>query len=365
MNHSQQPPKPSRRNRGLIGSFDDLVLAEKAEKGPGEILPSVPLTSSRALSENAPALDGSYHRRQFLDGKPKEEVSEGFKPVPHSVNEAVDSVRRPSSPNGKVVSALRPNTSVSSSSLRPRTEQQSRTVRPASKMVAPQNQPKVTPQASQSLPVATPLGPKHDAPAVRTRLSQPKRDTSTSHGQKRLPSTTPPRPNLDTLVVSTVKSSQPKPDTPTSRGQKKLPLVTPSGSNLDTPAVSTVNSLKAKPNTPTSRGQKSLPSVTPPRLAPTVSTVHSSRSDFDTPPLHGENSPRSISVADDHSQSTVVPTPTRRRASPSSSSASASHGRVTVQCGATNMSNEPCSQSVMLPPTHALLDSMPAALLSP
>ncbi|KAI6137236.1 hypothetical protein F5141DRAFT_1079875 [Pisolithus sp. B1] len=328
MNHSQQPPKPSRRNRGLIGSFDDLVLAEKADKGPGEILPS-------ATSDHGE--DGSHHRRQFLDGKPKEEVSEGFKPVPHSVNEAVDSVRRPSSPNGKVVSALRPNTSVSSSSLRPRTEQQSRTVRPASKMVAPQNQPKVTPQASQSLPVATPVGPKHDAPAVRTRLSQPKRDTSTSHGQKRLPSTTPPRPNLDTLVVSTVKSSQPKPDTPT----------------------------PPKPNTPTSRGQKSLPSVTPPRLAPTVSTVHSSRSDFDTPPLHGENSPRSISVADDHSQSTVVPTPTRRRASPSSSSASASHGRVTVQCGATNMSNEPCSQSVMLPPTHALLDSMPAALLSP
>ncbi|KAI6100798.1 hypothetical protein EV401DRAFT_2201901 [Pisolithus croceorrhizus] len=367
MKHSRQPLKPSRRNRGLVGSFDDLVLAEKVDKGPGKILPSVPPTSSRSLSENAPALvplatseheeDRSHRGRQFLDGKPQEELPGGFEPM----KKVVDSVRRPSSPNGEVASALRPNTSASSSRLRPRTEQQSQAVQPASKMIASQKQPKVTPQSAQSLPVATPLRPKRDAPAVCTRSSQPKCDTSTSDGQNGLPFTTPPLPNLDTLAVSTVKSSQPKPDTPTSRGQKKLPLMTPPGSSLDTPAVSSMDSLEVGPSTPASSGQKSPPSMTPPQPAPTVSTVYSSRSDPDTPPVHGANSPHSIPVADVPSQSAVVTTPTRRRVSPSSSSASASPGRVTAQCGATTMSNEPCSQIVTLPPTHAMLDPIPAA----
>ncbi|KAI6137234.1 hypothetical protein F5141DRAFT_1288778 [Pisolithus sp. B1] len=228
MSRSQQPSKPfRRRNRRLVGSFNALAFAEKADKGPEKILQSVPLTSSRSLSENAPSFvlsatsdhgeDGRHHYRQFLDGKPKEEFPGRFKPVQLSVNKVADSVRCPSSPNGIVASALRPNTLGS--------------------LIASQNQPKVTLQPPQSLPVATPLGPKLDAPAVRTlRSSQPKPDTSTSHGQKNLPSTTPSQLNLDMPVVSTVNSLQPNPVTPTSHGQKRLPLVTPLGSNLDIPA---------------------------------------------------------------------------------------------------------------------------------
>ncbi|KAI6117564.1 hypothetical protein EDD16DRAFT_1481406 [Pisolithus croceorrhizus] len=195
-------------------------------------------------------------------------------------------------------------------------------------MTGSQNQPKATLQPPQSLPFVTPLEPKRDAPPVSTVYSpQPKPDTLTSHGQKRLPFVTPSRHNLDTPAVSTVYSPQPKPDTPASRSQKRPPFVTPPRPNLDAPAIY---------------------------------TAYSPQSDPDTPPTHGANCPRFISATDDLSRPAFIVTPTRPRAISSSSSASASPGRLTVQCGATTKSNRPCSRTVKLPPTHAILDPIPA-----
>ncbi|KAI6036927.1 hypothetical protein PISMIDRAFT_685748 [Pisolithus microcarpus 441] len=336
MNHPRQPSKPS-RNRDLVESFDALALAEKADKGSEKILPSGPLSSSRALSENASALvfsatrdngdEGKHHCRRFSDSKLKEKFLGGFEPVLVAVHKVMDSVRRPSSPNGKVASAPHPNTSGSMPWSRPHTEQRSRTMQHALQMSSSQNQPKTTLQPPQSPPFVTPLEPKRNAPAVSTVYSpQPKPDTLTPHGQKRR-FVTPSRPNLDTPAVSTVYSPQPKPDTPTSRGQKRPPFVTPPRPNLDAPAVY---------------------------------TAYSQQSDPDTPPTHGAKGPCSISAPDVLSRPAVVVTPARPRAISSSSSASASPGQFTVQCGATTKSNRPCSRAVKIPPTHAILEPIPA-----
>ncbi|KAI6007840.1 hypothetical protein EDC04DRAFT_2781012 [Pisolithus marmoratus] len=299
MNHPQQSSKPS-RSRDLVESFNALALAGKTDKGPEKILPIVPLSSSRALSENAPVLvlsatsdhgdDGKHHRRRFSDGKLKEKVIGGFEPVLLAVNKVMDSVRRSSSPNGKVVSGPHPNTPGSIPRPSPQTEQRSRTMQHAFQMMGSPNEPKMTPQSSQSLPFVAPPGPKRGAPAV-----------------------------------STVYSPRSKPDTPTLHGPKGLRFTTPLRPKLDGPAVSTVYSPQSNP---------------------------------DTPPTHGAKSASSISVANDLSR---LVTPTRPHATSPASSASVSpSGQVTVQCGATTKSNKQCSRTVKLPPTHAILDPMPA-----
>ncbi|KAI6009392.1 hypothetical protein F5J12DRAFT_823253 [Pisolithus orientalis] len=296
MNHPHQSSKPS-RNRDLVESFNALALAEKSDKGPGKILTDAPLSSSRALSENVPALnlsatadygDDQKHRsRWFSDGKSKKRLIGSFEPVLHAVNKVMDSVRRPSSPY--------PNTPGPMPRPRPQTEQRSRTMQHALQMIDSQNQPKATLQPPQTLPFATHLQPKHDAPAV-----------------------------------STVYSPQFKPDIPASHDPKRLPFATPPRPKLDAPVVSTVYSLQSNPDTPRTHGAKSAPAIP--------------------------------SAADDFSRPTFVVTPTRPHTTSISSSASTSpSGQVTVQCGATTKSNKQCSRTVKLPPTHAILDPIPAA----
>ncbi|KAI6022285.1 hypothetical protein BKA83DRAFT_4054608, partial [Pisolithus microcarpus] len=48
-------------------------------------------------------------------------------------------------------------------------------------------------------------------------------------------------------------------------------------------------------------------------------------------------------------------------ATPSSSSASSFPGQLAVQCGGTTKADRQCSRTVKLPPTHAMLDPIPAA----
>ncbi|KAI5992156.1 hypothetical protein EDD15DRAFT_2168373 [Pisolithus albus] len=112
--------------------------------------------------------------------------------------------------------------------------------------------------------------------------------------------------------------------------------------------------------TPSSSSASALPGQATARCSGTTKSNSRCLRTVRLPPTHSISDPLPIVYCFQHQRPAFVVTPTSPHATPSSSSASSFPDQLAVRCAGTTEANEQCSRTVKLPPTHAMLDPMPA-----